>query len=426
MPVPAAFDPRERTERHALPYIISSQAQKHVTHNEALRALDAMLHASLASRAATAPPDDPAPGATYLVPEGATGEWQDRAGLIVAFQEGAWMFHEPRAGFLAWVEDEAALLVHDGAGWIEIGGAGASATLGINASADDNNRLTVSSPGTLLTHEGDDHRLTINKAAPGDTGSLLFQTEWSGRAEMGLAGSDAWSLKVSPDGAIWREALRADADGSVSFPNGANAGHLLPGEEGEALLGAPNLSTVLIHIKPFALTAGQIALVPVLVDRPTVIEGAQAAVQTGGAGMLRAGLYRMGAPSGTAWRPGDRIADFGTAPADAAGHASFDLPAPITLETGWYLTALGTDADGVAIDALRCAMPGSSSLTAFGSGAGTGLRVAGPGVLLTYDGQGDAIANGLPTNWNADADRPIDIAGHIMLQPLMLRWRRWA
>jgi hypothetical protein len=41
----------DKSDNLNLPYIMPSQAQKHVTHNEAIRALDAMLHLAVLSRA---------------------------------------------------------------------------------------------------------------------------------------------------------------------------------------------------------------------------------------------------------------------------------------------------------------------------------------------------------------------------------------
>ncbi|WP_335949707.1 hypothetical protein [Salipiger bermudensis] len=91
--------------------------------------------------------------------------------------------------------------------------------LGVNAAADPVNRLAVAAPATLLSHEGDGQRLKINKAQPGDTASLLFQTGWSGRAEMGCAGEEDFSVKVSADGTGWQTALRiARASGRVTLP----------------------------------------------------------------------------------------------------------------------------------------------------------------------------------------------------------------
>ncbi len=64
--------------------------------------------------------------------------------------------------------------------------------------------------------------MKVNKAGAGDTASLLYQTGFSGRAEMGLAGSDDFALKVSADGATWVDALRTQAaTGVVALPQGA-------------------------------------------------------------------------------------------------------------------------------------------------------------------------------------------------------------
>src|SRR5690606_38955500 len=82
---------------------------------------------------------------------------------------------------------------------------------GIGTTADATNRLSVNSPAVLFNRETDDVQLKLNKEAAGDTASLLFQTGFSGRAEVGLAGSDALSFKVSEDGAAWTGALRLDA-----------------------------------------------------------------------------------------------------------------------------------------------------------------------------------------------------------------------
>ena len=55
-----------------------------------------------------------------------------------------------------------------------------------------------------------DVQVKLNKEALTDTASILFQTGFSGRAEIGLAGGDGLSLKVSADGAAWNTALSAD------------------------------------------------------------------------------------------------------------------------------------------------------------------------------------------------------------------------
>ena len=84
-----------------LPYIAAAQAQKHVTHNEAIRRLDALIQLSVADRDLSAPPAAPADGARYIVAANATGTWAGQEGRVAAWQAGAWAFLTPRAGWLA-------------------------------------------------------------------------------------------------------------------------------------------------------------------------------------------------------------------------------------------------------------------------------------------------------------------------------------
>ena len=206
-----------------LPLLESSQSQKHVTHNEALMLLDAAIQLSVKSRAATAPPVSPLDGDRYLVAVSPTGAWAGEPGKLAVYDAGFWRFAMPRTGWRLWVEDEAKLLVFDGSLWRDIQDIDELANmslLGVNTTADTGNRLSVSSPAVLFNHAGSDQRVKINKQAAADTASLLFQTSFSGRAEMGLAGDDNFHFKVSPDGGAWNAAIDIDrSTGSVSFPN---------------------------------------------------------------------------------------------------------------------------------------------------------------------------------------------------------------
>lgn len=209
----------DTTPRLALPLLGAAQAQKHVTHNEALVRLDQIVHLSVKSRLAPMPPGDPAENETHIVADAAGGAFAGQSGKIASFTSGDWDFISPSDGWLAWVEDDAALVAYHSGAWVSAGTAAALSTLGINASADMTNRLAVSSPATLLNHAGTDHRLKINKAAAGDTASVVFQDGFSGRAEFGLSGDDRFSIKVSPDGINWTEALSINnATGVVSLP----------------------------------------------------------------------------------------------------------------------------------------------------------------------------------------------------------------
>jgi len=208
--------------RLGLPYLMPSQAQKHVTHNEALRLLDSLVQLTLAGIGALAPPLVPTEGEAWGLGDEPTGAWSGHDGEIAIWSDGAWAFLEPVAGWRAWDGGAAELRVYDGASWVLPLAADPELQnlplLGIGATADTVNRLAVASEAVLLSHAGADHRLTVNKAGAGDTGSVLFQSGWSGRAEMGLAGSDDFSVKVSADGGTWREGLRIDAASGALLP----------------------------------------------------------------------------------------------------------------------------------------------------------------------------------------------------------------
>ncbi|WP_164712442.1 hypothetical protein [Methylobacterium currus] len=88
--------------------------------------------------------------------------------------------------------------------------------LGLGTTADAQNPFAAKLNTVLWTAltagEGGtgDLRYTLNKEASDNTLSLLFQSGYSGRAELGLTGDDDLRVKVSADGSAWREALRVD------------------------------------------------------------------------------------------------------------------------------------------------------------------------------------------------------------------------
>src|SRR4029079_7514125 len=93
----------DTTPNLTLPELTASQAQKHVTVNEALRALDAIVQLAVLDRDLAAPPASPDEGERWLVPIGASGAWVGHAHHIAAWQDGGWEFYVPQAGWLAYV-----------------------------------------------------------------------------------------------------------------------------------------------------------------------------------------------------------------------------------------------------------------------------------------------------------------------------------
>ena len=208
----------------SLPLLEASQAQKHVTHNEALLQLDALLHLAVISRSLNTPPALPADGDRYLVANTATGEWLGHVGQLAFREAGSWRFAIPKMGWRLWVAAESLFLLFDGVTWLNLRSFDVLQNvglLGVNTTADATNKLAVSSPSVLFNNAGSDQRVKVNKNAVGDTASVLFQDGFSGRAEIGLTGDYDFHFKVSADGTAFFESLLiARASGLVTAKNG--------------------------------------------------------------------------------------------------------------------------------------------------------------------------------------------------------------
>ncbi len=209
----------------ALPYLQPAQAQKHVTHNEALRVLDAVTQLSVLNAELSAPPLLPEEGDRYIVASDATDAWAGQDYNVAIRVDNTWQFFVPNTGWRADVAGTGASLRFDGAAWV----APAAPDLdlqnlpqvGVNTTANPANRLAVASDATLLNHDGGGHQLKLNKAAVVETASLLFQTGFSGRAEMGAVGDDDFTIKVSSDGSSFVQAIHVDRlTGSVTIGEG--------------------------------------------------------------------------------------------------------------------------------------------------------------------------------------------------------------
>ena len=360
----------------ALPYLAASQSQKHVTVNEGLRFLDALVQIAVKSAALSAPPGAPADGQRWIIGPAPSGLWAGRATQIAAWQDGVWVFYAPKDGWLAWNEATLTSLIFSAGSWVSLIGAllaagvadtaftltddadptkkasfelssistgttrtftlpnitselailsgtqtftgnktfsgtltasgtvtvsaaaaaigtatttatygvgtgattigltktlnlgsggvagsntvvnigsdtpGAGGTMVVNtptvsfanavtqvgmpqanltanllglggATADATNRLSANTPSVLLNNAGASIDVTVNKNAAANTASLSFKTGFSARALFGTLGSDDFSIKVSPDGSAFFDALVADrATGRVRFPVG--------------------------------------------------------------------------------------------------------------------------------------------------------------------------------------------------------------
>jgi hypothetical protein len=220
------------TPNLGLPFIEGSQAQKHVTHNEALRILDAAIQVAVLDLNRTAPPSSPAEGERHVVALGATGAWAGHANAIATWQDGAWAFLSPKTGWCIWSATDGVMFVFDGTVWRDLRSLSLDNAphVGVNTTADSTNRLSVKSNAALLsainTADGGsgDIRLQLSKESAAKTASVFFSDAFSGRAEFGLTGDDNFHLKVSPDGSTWSDAFTIDkTTGKIALQGFSNA-----------------------------------------------------------------------------------------------------------------------------------------------------------------------------------------------------------
>jgi hypothetical protein len=220
------------TTNLALPLIAAGQAQKHVTHNEALLTLDALLHCAVKDKDLATPPGSPAEGDRYIVAAAPSGAWAGKAANVAAWQDGTWRFHAPKAGWIAFVVDELQLYHFNGSAWapgvLAITNLQNLTSLGIGTAADAANPFSTKLDNVLhaakTVAEGgtDNIQVKLSKESAAKTASYLFQDNFSGRAELGLAGDDDFHVKVSPDGAAWTEALLVNrTTGAVALAAGS-------------------------------------------------------------------------------------------------------------------------------------------------------------------------------------------------------------
>lgn len=143
------------TPKLALSYIASSQAQKEITHNEALNDIDFLAKTAVINATTNAPPASPATGDAYIIGAAPTGAWTGFGGRVAGYYAG-WSIKEPVAGWTAWTQNDNRLLYYTGAAWALL------TTPKIDATVTWN-------PGTIGNNAGvSSASLTASGAALGD------------------------------------------------------------------------------------------------------------------------------------------------------------------------------------------------------------------------------------------------------------------
>lgn len=104
------------TLRHRLPLLASAQAQKEVTHNEALLAIDRRLQIAVLTFGSMAPPDTPLSGDCHIIGAMPIDDWAGRADAIATFDGFGWQFTTPLTGFVVYLIEAGVLAIYND-GW---------------------------------------------------------------------------------------------------------------------------------------------------------------------------------------------------------------------------------------------------------------------------------------------------------------------
>ena len=92
----------DTTPRFALPFLDAGQAQKEISHNEALTTLDIVAQASVLAIGLTIPPTMPVAGEAWVVGATPSGEWVGQPNAIASWTAGGWRFVQPTDGIAVW------------------------------------------------------------------------------------------------------------------------------------------------------------------------------------------------------------------------------------------------------------------------------------------------------------------------------------
>ncbi len=143
------------TPNLALTYIASSQAQKEVTHNDALNDLDFMAQATAIDHTISTPPTSPNTGDTYIIGPSPTGAWTGFANAVTGYYAGA-SIKPPLTGWTTWTKNDNRLLYYNGTAWALL------TTPKLDVTTTFNPGAIISGSGTLSSG------ITLTGAALGD------------------------------------------------------------------------------------------------------------------------------------------------------------------------------------------------------------------------------------------------------------------
>ena len=109
---------QETTARLGLPLLVTGQAEKELTHNEALALVDLVLGAGVEAMGLDTPPADPTMGQAWIVGDAPAGAWAGRARAVAGWTGGGWRFVAPTEGLSVWIVAEKLQARFVGETWV--------------------------------------------------------------------------------------------------------------------------------------------------------------------------------------------------------------------------------------------------------------------------------------------------------------------
>ncbi|MBX9729355.1 MAG: DUF2793 domain-containing protein [Sphingopyxis sp.] len=105
------------TPRLSLPLLATGQAQKEITHNEALALIDALLCPAVEAVGLNAPVAAPQIGLAWIVGPQPVGEWAGQAQHLAVATAGGWRFADVPEGATLFVRADGGLWRRVAGGW---------------------------------------------------------------------------------------------------------------------------------------------------------------------------------------------------------------------------------------------------------------------------------------------------------------------
>jgi Protein of unknown function (DUF2793)/Chaperone of endosialidase len=213
-------------------FLQASQADKHVAVNEAFDLLDVLVGQSVKGFGTNQAPTSNQEGDAFVIGTNPSQAWTGKASQMAVWKLGAWQFLQPRRGWqVREIDANFATKIYTGTDWqaLDLIGASASKLTSIGLGTDASvatpfaavlNQASWTARGIVQGGTGD-LRIYAGKSTSSQTVSTVFQTGFSGRAEVGLCGDDLYSIRVSANGSTWRTAFSIDPiTAKASFPVG--------------------------------------------------------------------------------------------------------------------------------------------------------------------------------------------------------------